>query len=426
MIGFIVNNFNKTLKNGFLRVSGTNGVITLLKTLVTLFSNKIIATVIGTAGLGVVGQLQSIMTITMLLSSAGFNQGVTKYIAENNNKKDIVDSFISTAFFTTVLSSTIAGILTFLFANTISIYVFDNLKYVSIIVFFSFSLILYNINNLLIASVNGFKLFKKYFTINIITTFVGIILSVGLVLLLKEYGAMLAIILSQSIICFITIFLLRKEDWIKSISLSLFDKRKLKLLLSYSIITYFSSLLWPLAQIFIRSYVIKYISPEEAGIWEATRRINDYIVNLAIGSFSVYLLPVLSEIKDKKALKNELINIYKIIIPIVSVSFLVFYEFRLFFIDMLYSKDFTKVSDYIGLQMFGSFFWMCKVVPMNLMLAKGKLKLYMIYEIASWVIYVSVVIVLIPTYGVQGIQVAFAVYNFIQLIVTAYSMKYCI
>jgi PST family polysaccharide transporter len=165
------------------------------------------------------------------------------------------------------------------------------------------------------------------------------------------------------------------------------------------------------------------VSTDEAGLWQATLNINSYVVNIAIGSFSIYLLPKLSSITDRVKLKSELINIYKIIIPISLVGFWSIYLLREYIVLLLYSKEFLKVGHYLPLQMLGSFFWMCKVPLMNYMLAKEHTNVYIVNELVFAAMYILMAMLLIPKFQVQGIQMAFASYNFIYLITNIFIVK---
>lgn len=409
--------FKYLLNNTFIKVSGANGLITIIKSVFSIISNKVVAMIIGTSGIAMVGQLQSFMVIVTLISNGGFNQGLTKYIAELKNDEKSVKEYIGTAFVVALILSSCVGLLILILSNTISLNIFTTNSYFSILIVFAFTLFFYNLNALILATVNGFQYYKQYFKINITTTIVGFVLTVTLVLLFEEYGALLAIVLSQSIVCIFAYFYVKNEYWIAAFSLKYFRKEKLLLLLKYTTITILAAVIWPIVQIIIRTYVIRNISAQEAGLWQATRNLNDYIVNIAIGSFSVYLLPKLSSIADKYELKKELISIYKIIIPVTLVGFIVLYIFRNDVILLLYSKEFLKAGDYLLLQMIGAFFWMCKVPIMNYMLAKGHTTIYLVNELIFALFYVVLGIILIPIFQVQGIQMSFAIYNFIYLIV---------
>jgi PST family polysaccharide transporter len=409
--------------NSFVKISSANGLISIAKSFLVIISNKVVAVVIGSTGVAMVGQLQNFIQLITLVSNGGFNQGVTKYIAQDKNNKKNALEIIGTAFIFSFLITFITTILILLFSKTISLKIFTTTNYISIIVIFALTLFFFNLNSLILAVVNGFQEYRKYFKINITTTVVGFLLTISLVLILKEYGALLAIVLSPSVVCFLAFIYVRKNYWVNAFLFKYFKKEKLLLLLKYTSITVFSAATWPIVTLVIRTYVINNISAEEAGLWQATININNYIVNIAIGSFSVYLLPKLSSITDKFILKKELINIYKIIIPVSLIVFFLIYILRDYVILILYSKGFMKVGDYLLLQMIGSFFWMCKMPIQYYMLAKEHTKIYIINDVIFAIIYVVLAIILIPLFEVQGIQIAFVLHNFLYLLTNIFLIK---
>ena len=195
------------------------------------------------------------------------------------------------------------------------------------------------------------------------------------------------------------------------------------MLLKYTAITILGSVIWPLVSIVIRTYVINNISAQEAGLWQATRYIDSYVVNIATGSFVIYVLPKLASIQSSEMLKKELLSIYKIIIPLSLIGFLLIYIFRDLIVVILYSKDFAKVSQYLPLQMVASFFWLCKSPLMNFMLARGMIRIFIINELffAAFVVVLSVI--LIPKYQIHGIQFTYALQSFVYMIVSVFIVK---
>ena len=77
------------LNNTFIKVSGTNGVITIFKSILTIIANKVVAVIVGSSGIAMIGQLQNFISIASLISNGGFNQGITKYISEKPTDEKI-------------------------------------------------------------------------------------------------------------------------------------------------------------------------------------------------------------------------------------------------------------------------------------------------------------------------------------------------
>jgi O-antigen/teichoic acid export membrane protein len=57
------------------------------------------------------------------------------------------------------------------------------------------------------------------------------------------------------------------------------------------------------------------------------------------------------------------------------------------------------------------------------MLAKEHTKIYIINDVIFAIIYVVLAIILIPLFKVQGIQMAFALHNFLYLLVNIFLIK---
>ncbi|HEY0897041.1 MAG TPA: oligosaccharide flippase family protein, partial [Sphingobacteriaceae bacterium] len=74
--------FTQSLKKEMVKVFSLTAVSTLVKMLTGFISVKIISTLIGPAGVALLGQLTNFSTIFLTFSNGGINNGVTKYIAE--------------------------------------------------------------------------------------------------------------------------------------------------------------------------------------------------------------------------------------------------------------------------------------------------------------------------------------------------------
>lgn len=415
--------FEKVKKNTFLKVSSANGFVTILRSMILILTNKVIASTIGASGIAMIGQFQNFIAISTSISNGGFQQGLTKYIAENSNKKNELKTFIGTSFQITIILTSLIALIILLFSKPLTVLILNDLKYRLILVIFSFALLFYNINNLVMAIINGFQLYKTYFKWNMLTSIVSFILTCILVVFLGNLGALLALVLTQFLVFFFTYFLIKKFYWVAYLSFNSFEKEKMYLLLKYTLITLTTSIIWPVVNLVIRSYIINNISFQEAGIWQAVRNINDYIIMMAVGSFSIYLLPRLASLEDNELIRKELLDIYKLIIPLCLLGFTILYFFRDLIMLILYSKEFIYGTQYLLLQMIGSFFWICKLPIMNYILAKGLTKTFITIELFHAALYILLTIVLMPEFHIKGVQLAFAIYNFIYLIVNIFIIK---
>ena len=89
-----------------------------------------------------------------------------------------------------------------------------------------------------------------------------------------------------------------------------------------------------------------------AGIWQGMMRISDGYLMLITSSLATYYLPKLASLHTNKELRAEIIHGYKIILPAVFFSCTVIYFLRFFIIKVLYTSDFSSMSDLFFYQLF--------------------------------------------------------------------------
>ena len=121
--------FSDFLKLDLVKVFSFTAISTVVKILTAFITVKIVATILGPSGIALIGQLNNFATILMVLASAGINQGVTKYVSENNTSKGNVEVFISTAFKITLYCSALCGLILIVLSKTISIQILNSEEY---------------------------------------------------------------------------------------------------------------------------------------------------------------------------------------------------------------------------------------------------------------------------------------------------------
>lgn len=424
MIKLILQRFKNLVKTDIIRVFSFTAISTLVKMLTGFISIKVVAIIIGPAGIALLGQLNNFSSIIMTSASGGINNGITKYVAEYKESPRKVRLFLSTALQITIILSIIIGLVLILFANYLSQIILLDSSYFYVFVLFGITLILYTLNGYLMSVLNGFKEFKKFVKISIVTSIIGVFFTVGLVYFWQLKGALISAVTYQSIAFFVTLLLTIKSPWFASQNFNArFSKVILKKYLSYSLMTIVSAATIPVSQLFIRSYVITNLSATEAGWWEGMNRISGMYLMVITSSFGVYYLPRLSEIKNNHELRKEIFTAYKVIIPALIVCFSGIYFFRDFIIRILFTPDFYPMRNLFAWQLIGDLFkistWLIGVT----FIAKALTKLYVFNEIFFSLLFVALSVLLIKHYGVVGVTIAYMLNYIMGLVFMAIVFK---
>lgn len=417
MIEILIQKLKTLARTDIIKVFSYTTMSTLVKMLTGFISIKVVAVIIGPAGIALLGQLNNFSNIIMTAASGGINNGITKYVAEYKDSSQKIRLFIGTAFQITILLSIIVSVLLIFFPRYLSKTILLNSSYSYVFIIFGTALILYSLNAYLMSILNGFKQFKKFVKISIITSIIGVFFTIGLVYFWELKGALISAVTYQSVAFFVTLSMITKSPWFTSKNFNFhFSKIVLWKYLSYSLMTIVSAATIPVAQLFIRSYVISHLSVTEAGWWEGMNRISGMYLMVITSSFGVYYLPRLSEINDTRELRKEILTAYKVIIPTLLISFLGIYTFRDLTIRILFSSDFFPMRNLFIWQLIGDLFKVSSWLLAFIMVAKSLTKKYIITEIIFSGLFVGLSVLFLRNGQIVGVTLAYMITYFIYFI----------
>jgi len=407
----------KILSTDLVKVSFLNAVATVIRMLTGFVSVKVVAAVIGPAGVALLGQLNNFAQILLSFSNGGINAGVTKYTSEySDSEKDYI-LYLGTGFWITVILSILTSLVLLLGAGYFSETVLHDIHYRSVFYIFGGTILFYALNALLTAVINGFKEYRKFVLANIIGSLVGMLFAVVLSLRYGIYGALVSTVTFQSIVFFITLGIVAKSYWFKWKSFLLKFNRQVAIRLGhYSLMAIASAVTVPTGQIIVRNFIIKNKSINDAGLWEGINRISGMYLMVITASLGVYFLPKLAELKTPKELKTEIYSVYKLVVPILLLTTLIIYIFRVFIIHLLFTHAFTDMKDLFAFQLIGDVLKIMGWVLGYLLLAKAMTRIYIITEMVNFLLLVLTSYFLVKWYGTVGATMAFALVYLIYLI----------
>lgn len=407
-----------------IKTSVLSAISTIIKVIAGFVSIKVVAVYVGPSGLALMGQMQNFISMMSSVASAGVNSGVVKYTAEHYEDEQIKQKIWSSALkISLVLIIPIAIGIIFL-ADFISMQLLNTAEYSSIFMVFAITVIFFVLNGLLTSILNGQKEIKKLTILNIVGSLFGLAVTILLVTQYELYGALIAGIVSQSIVFFITLAFVLKSSWFKlSMFLGSMDKEYRNKLLKYSLMTITYIITSSLSQIYIRHYLGANIGWDEAGYWQAIWRISETYLMLITTTLTIYYLPKLSSIQDKVELRKELLYGYKIIMPIVIVMALGIYIFRDFIISILFSEAFSPMAQLFFYQLIGDVIKIAAWLLGFIMVAKAMTRLSIFSEIFFACSFVGFVVLFVNIYGLIGVTIAFMVNYLIYMIFLYFSLR---
>ncbi len=393
-----------------IKTSLLNAIAVAIKMLTLLGINKILAIYVGPAGYAALGQFQNAVQMITTFASGAINTGVTKYTAEYHDDDGKQRKVWRTAGSIAAIGSVVTGFFVIIFSKTLAGWFLNDESYSGVFVWFAVTLVFFVFNTLLLAILNGKKEIHRYVMANIAGSLFALLVTGFMAIQYGLYGALVALAVYQSLAFFVTFLLCYKASWFKiSYMFGGIDKESAKNLAKYTAMALTSAACVPLSHIFVRNHLGETLGWEAAGYWEAMWRLSSAYLMLVTTTLSVYFLPKLSELNDPSDIKREIIQGYKVILPVAFICAVVMYFMRHRIIEWLFTKEFIGMEAMFAWQLTGDVLkiggWMLAYV----MLGKAMVKLFIIAEVAFSILFYILTLFFIESALLPGVSIAYMV-----------------
>ncbi|HAS6257783.1 TPA: O-antigen translocase [Vibrio vulnificus] len=382
-----------------------NGIAVVIKMMIALFINKILAVIGGPNLYALVGQVQNLLMIATSLGTGSINNGVVKYSSGDKYSNTTV---LSTAMFVCVFLSILLSALIYIYSDNLAILFFGDESYVYLLVALSCTLVFVSSNSILLSYINGIGKIKAYVACSILGSFLSLVVIFFMSDLMGFKGALISLVTYQVCYCIATCIYLYKSDvFYISLSWSADNKELIKDFGKFSLMALTTAIVIPMSLILIRDYISDEFGQEYAGNWEAIWRMSKAYLSVFTLTFSVYFLPKFSRIDNKKDILLELKSGYALIIPLAMIICTTVYVFRRELVHLLFTDKFVHIYDLFLYQVIGDFFRIGSYILSFLILGKAKAKLYIFSEIIFSISLFSLIFVCTKIYGYEGVSMGY-------------------
>ncbi|MBC5864412.1 O-antigen translocase [Flavobacterium sp. F339] len=411
--------FHKIAKSKFIELLSLNSLSVFVKIISGLITSKLLAVFVGPSGMGLVGNFRVFFSALEGISTLGFQNGVVKYTAENENDSFYLKKMAFTVSFTLMLVSIIIGILLFCFASYWNTVVFgSSVRYDFVFKVVALSLPWYALSLIWVAVANGLGYYKRVLGVAIAGNSANILLAVYLIYQFKTTGAVLLVALVPAVWFLVTMLLMPKVAQIGALfSMRYFDFKILKSLSSYSIMALFAAVASPFVYLIIRKEIVLSLGLEQAGYWETMGRIASYYMLFVTSIVSIYYFPKLAQAKSTTDAKLIFRNFYQTILPVFIVMVIVIFLCRDFIIQFLFAPNFKTVADLFFLQLLGDIFKVAALILGYQFFAKKHTVAFLVSEFLSLLFLYLSSHFLMNIYGLKGVVMAQALDNFLYFVV---------
>lgn len=377
-----------------------------LRTLIGLISQKIVAIYLGPSGVAILGNLRNLMGLVGMFSTTGIDQGVVTLQSKFSDTPKHLKELYKTFNFYALIGSLFTAVILLFGYKDLSEFIFGTQQYDYLLLVLALGLPFMAIYNVAIAVANGKSDYKR---VTFITVFVHVAVSAGLIILVQRFdlkGALWAIVLTP-LVQVISLFIFSRSQVISLIMAGIgLIKTISRQLFIFVIMSFSAVVLSNVVDLFLRNQLILKLSALDAGYWTSMTSVSNYYLSILAGFYSLYVLPRYAKVDTMSEFKREVWKIFKFIIPVFLLLFVVIYLLRDVLVILLFSKEFIPMTDLFKWQLLADLIKIIAVIIAFNLIAKQMWKLFIISEIFSSLLFYILGSYLIDNIGLEGVVIA--------------------
>jgi PST family polysaccharide transporter len=400
----IIGHVRSGLSTSAIRASLNSVLLTVSRVLSSLVFNKVVAVYFGPTGLALVGQFQSFTAIAFGVTTGNVTSGVVSLVASEQSDERRRRA-VSTAVLSFSGGTALAAVMIGLFSDWLSLATFNTPDYATVFQVFALLMIPLIINVVVVAAAAGLGFTSAYITINALTALM--LVPVAWVMIQRHglVGALLSAALTNALAIGITaLWFLKWRPFPYTWFVSRPDTALAARLLKLTLLTVSTIVLIPLAQFFVRAFIIRDAGVESAGQWQAALKMGEIVLMIGTILISVYLLPTFAAARQDLGLKALRLAVMLVGALMVLAAIVALMAEML--LPVLFSPEFLAAQVLLPFQLAGDVLRVGAMVVQAAFLVRLDARSY----IAVDLVFTSSLLVsawlLIPSSGAQGAAMA--------------------
>lgn len=395
-----------------MKATALSGASTILNTLIGFIKTKALALILGTAGVGVLGQLNGFFLLLANFTSLGNNVGVTRYVASYaaDGDKASITRLLSSVRLLVGGFVILCAVVGMLFSRTLAQWLLNDSSYSVYIIIILAGLPFTVLYNFYRSFFTGLLEIRYFVLAGVLSAAIGLLVLLPLVYVAGLNGAIWHITI-LGVVGFATaaLFLqriIRKHQLAKP-SLGHLDRAITGQIITFGAASLTAATALYGANLWVRTMIFNHFGQEQAGIYSAMLQMSSLCIMLVLDSISTYCYPRLSGIQNPKEMVAELNQTMRLTLILITPMIVLFIMFKDLIIILSLSRQFLLASPLIGYQLLGDAF---KAVGWSIgvsLLPMKRLKAFALIDVTWSALFVTISAITVPRWGLLGALVAY-------------------
>lgn len=412
-------------KKQILKSSAIVGGASFLTILIGLVKVKVLALLLGPAGIGLMGILTTIMGVGATFFGMGLGTSGVRELALNNKNTEKLDLVRKALFSANFLLGLLAILFVFIFKENLSEYFFQSPDHQIAILVIAVGVFFSLISGSQTALLQGLRKISELAKVKVIGALVATIIGLLVVWQFGKSGVPFFIIAVPLVTCFVAFYYCRHLPRLTSSSITIKDlspKWRSMFILGFAFML--TGLMAVGGQLIVRYILNQKLNIESVGYFQAAWQISMTYITFVLGAMVADYYPRLTQQIQNKSEANRLVNEQtEIAIIFAAPVLLMMLAFAPLVINVLYSSEFTYSVEILRWQVYGD---VLKVISWPLgfiILAKGYSKLFFCAELLWNGSYVLLVYFGVELFGIEITGYAFVLSYLIYLFTVYFVSK---
>ncbi len=395
------------------------GGVQVFNIFITIIRSKMVAVLLGPAGMGLNALLSSTLSLVGGLTNFGLGTVAVKNIAAAHASGEQIKVAKTVKIFRKLvwLSGGFGFIVTLLLAPVLSDFAFNNTKYTISFMLLAITLLSGQVSAGQSALLQGMRRIQDMAKAGMLGSVLGLITSLPLYYWFKEEGIVPALIITSVTSLAISWYFARKIE-LPNVSVSKAElKNESRDMMKMGFLISFSSLITMGTSYVVRIVISNIGGITDVGLFSAGFAIVNTYVGMVFVAMATDYYPRLAAVANDAPKANEVINqqaeISLLILAPILIAFLVYIQWA---VVLLYSKDFLGIIGMIHWASLGIFFKAISWAIGFLILAKGDSRIFFWNEIISNSYILLFNIIGYYCAGLTGLGISFLVSYFVHVL----------
>jgi len=401
-----------------LRTSSIIGGASVINIAIGLLRTKVVAVMMGPAGVGLIGLFTNIMTTAAVLAGAGVGTVGTRQIASASERGDLAELVIArrALFWGTLALSILGGAFLLLLRAPIAYRIWGDTSRSKDIAWLGFGVALAIASASQGALLNGLRRIKELALVSVLGAALATVLGIGALRLFGQQGLVIFVLaspLASFLLGHLFIARLAKIEAPPTPMLTMMGQWSILARLGFTFML--AGVASTFAQLLVRTMVQKDLGIDAMGFFQAAWAISMTYIGFVLGAMGTDFYPRLAGIIHDHDQCNRLVNEQTDIAVLLSGPvFITMLALAPWVIRLLYAGTFAPAAAILRWQVMGDVLKVASWPLGFILLAAGDGRNYLLAETSASAVFVLVSWVGLPLLGVRATGIAFlAMYSFL-------------